>query len=156
MLVSMIASLVLCQVPAPNAPGRPAVAAAPGRQAELQRLNEQRRTRRAQATASRNRAFGLSRRPAAQPAMADPVAMQATNAQIQALSQQNMALQGIADAAQRRAGAAEAQYRLNSQVAGAPQVFVPGQGMVPYPYGIAPAAATYPQIVLGPGVVTGR
>ena len=63
---------------------------------------------------------------------------------MQALAERNAALRNMAGAAQQQAEAAQAQFRLNSQIAGAPQVFVPGVGMVPYAYGTAPAASQYP------------
>src|SRR5262249_3018393 len=58
---------------------------------------------------------------------------------------QAQALRGLSDAARRQAAAAEAFYRLESQRSGAPQVFVPGEGVVPYPHGGAPPSWDLPR-----------
>lgn len=144
---TMLVTICLAQVPAP-APttATPATSSAMSarRQAELKKLSEARKARRVQAGQARAKALGL-RRPAGaqQPGQPDPATQQALMQQNQALMQQNQALQGMAAAAQQQAAVAADQFRLNSQVAGAPQIFVPGQGMVPYQYGIAPPAYLY-------------
>jgi hypothetical protein len=147
MIGSMLVLLCLSQGPAqPARTGTALPSLSAQRQAELKKLNEARKARRAQAGAARAKALGL-RRPrsgAGQPGAADLAAQQALLQQNQVLAQQNQALQGIADAAQQQAAVAADQFRLNSQMAGVPQIFVPGQGMVPYPYGIAAPAYQYP------------
>lgn len=107
-----------------------ALSPAEQRQSELRRLVEMRRQRHANGIARKQQALGQMQ------AEASARAAQAASIQVQANQQQS--LRNIAIAEQRRAATAEAQYRLNSQVAGAPQVFVPGEGMVPYTNGIAP------------------
>ena len=52
------------------------------------------------------------------------------------LAQQTQAMQQMAEAAQMNAAANNARSRLDSQALGQSQIFVPGQGMVPYPYSI--------------------
>jgi hypothetical protein len=59
-------------------------------------------------------------------------------------SQRTQALQGLAEAARVQAQAARARSVLESQALGQPQVFVPGQGFVPYPYSVAPPLRPYP------------
>lgn len=146
MLTSLLTALFLAQAPAarpapaaaPRPATRPSPTAADNQRAERQRIIDQRKARAARGTANRNRAYSQMRAATATP---PPAAFDPRN---QALMQQNQALQGIANASQLQAEAAAAQYRLNSQRAGVPQVFVPGQGMVPYQYGIATPAPAYP------------
>jgi hypothetical protein len=59
-------------------------------------------------------------------------------------SQRTQALQGLAEAARVQAQSDRARYVLESQALGQSQVFVPGQGFVPYAYSIAPPLRPYP------------
>jgi hypothetical protein len=52
-------------------------------------------------------------------------------------------MQQMANAASLEASANAARARLESQALGQPQIFVPGQGMMPYPYSIVPPLNPY-------------
>lgn len=135
MLGTMFLALMLSQIPAGEekaveTPQAPALTPQQQRQAELRKLIEQRRQRHARGMAARQNALGRMQ--------AANEGAQAQAAQVQAQAAQAQALQQIADAERRRTAIAESQYRLNSQVSGAPQIFIPGEGMVPYANGIAP------------------
>lgn len=142
MWTTLLLTLGLAQLPATDTPDdhpalsippatiAPALTSGEQRQADLRRLVEMRRQRHAGGMARKNQALGRMRAQAA--------AREAQAAASRAQVAERQAIQNIAAAEQRRAAVAEAQYRLNSQVAGAPQVFVPGEGMVPYAYGVAP------------------
>lgn len=138
-LTTLLLTITLAQVPQVDA-GVPApslgttseriLTPAEQRQAELKRLVEKRRQRHASGMARKQQALGQLRTEVAN--------REAQAAALQAQAGQQQALQNLAAAEQRRAAIAEAQYRLNSQVAGAPQILVPGEGMVPYANGVAP------------------
>ena len=74
------------------------------------------------------------------------------------LAQQTQAMQQMAEAAQMNAAANNARARLDSQALGQSQIFVPGQGMVPYPYSIIQPAVPFvppqgvPVTPVNPGV----
>jgi hypothetical protein len=64
--------------------------------------------------------------------------IQADQARLALEAQRTAALSQISAAAAQDAATNQQRVRLQSQALGQPQVFVPGQGFVPYPYGIAP------------------
>jgi hypothetical protein len=57
---------------------------------------------------------------------------------LQLEGQRVQALRELSDAAQRDAQTNRARYQLQTQALGQPQLFVPGEGFVPYPYAIIP------------------
>jgi len=63
-------------------------------------------------------------------------AQQREQMRLRILAQQTQAMQQMAEAAQLNAAANNARARLDSQALGQSQIFVPGQGMIPYPYSI--------------------
>jgi hypothetical protein len=63
-------------------------------------------------------------------------AQQREQMRLQILAQQTAAMQQMAAAAQMEAANNNARLRLESQALGQSQIFVPGVGMVPYPYSI--------------------
>jgi hypothetical protein len=63
-------------------------------------------------------------------------AQQREQMRLRILAQQTQAMQQMAEAAQMNAAANNARARLESQALGQSQIFVPGQGFIPYPYSI--------------------
>lgn len=133
MLCTLMTAVLLAQAPA----DRPAGAPSERRAAELRKTVEQRRRR----DAERRHAYLVrlrdqDRRRSEARAQADrEAALIAVRKEREARVR---ALQAYTGAVALQADLSVAQYRLNSQVAGAPQVFVPGVGMMPYAYGVAP------------------
>lgn len=135
---------------APSAP-RPAPTAAGSaserRQAELRATLEKRKARRAQGAATRAGVLaGVQQRATA--AVEASQAAQAQTLATQAQLSQSQAMQSIAQAEQLRAMIDRSRYILQTQQAGIPQVYVPGQGMVPYANSVAapvsPILVPYP------------
>lgn len=87
-------------------------------------------------------------------------AQQREQMRLRMLAQQTQAIQQMAEAAQMNAAANNARARLESQALGQSQIFVPGQGMIPYPYSIAqPIVPFVPTTILpvtptNPGAAT--
>jgi hypothetical protein len=138
MLNALILAAVLSQAP----PASPAVAPPAGvPQADAfnagirQTVEQRKRTR---AARQRARAAQNARQQQLAPALAaQQQALQLQAAQLRLQAEQNRALQSMANAEQQRAAIDRDRLRIYSQQAGVPQTFVPGQGMVPYQYGIA-------------------
>lgn len=112
------------------------------RQARLKGMIEKRKARRSKGSASRTQVLEGIRH---NQQMAAAAAAQNAAQTQQAYSnlQQSSAMAGISAAMQRQADIDRSRYVLDSQRAGVPQVFVPGQGMMPYQYGIATPAPSY-------------
>lgn len=107
--------------------------AAPDRQAQLKALNERRRVRHARALAARDQA--VRQFDAAVANNSANAAAELANLRIR--QQEAAALEGMAQSSLLNAQVNRSRYILQTQQAGVPQVFVPGQGLVPYAYGIA-------------------
>jgi hypothetical protein len=141
MLVTVLMAAILEQAPVPAAGGgdrSPALQPAESRyRAELRKTAELRKARQAAGARARAARREVERRErAVQARVRDEAAARAADESLKGA--QTQALLGLSDAARRQAAAAEAFYRLESQRWGAPQLLVPGQGFVPYPYGVAP------------------
>jgi hypothetical protein len=148
MFVTVLMAAILAQVPVPAVGGGdrpPALQPAGSRyQAELRTTAELRKARQAAGARARAARREVERGEwEAQARARDAAAAHSADAALKAAQAQ--ALRGLSDAARRLAAAAEAFYRLDSQRAGAPQLFVPGEGFVPYPYGVAPPAWYLPR-----------
>jgi hypothetical protein len=70
-------------------------------------------------------------------------AQQREQMRLQMLARQTQAMQQMAEAAQMNSAANNARARLESQALGQSQIFVPGQGMIPYPYSIIQPIVPY-------------
>jgi hypothetical protein len=70
-------------------------------------------------------------------------AQQREQMRLRILAQQTQAMQQMAEAAQMNAAANNARARLESQALGQSQIFVPGQGFIPYPYSIIQPIVPY-------------
>jgi hypothetical protein len=70
-------------------------------------------------------------------------AQQREQMRLRMLAQQTQAMEQMAEAAQMNAAANNARARLESQAFGQSQIFVPGQGMIPYPYSIIQPIVPY-------------
>jgi hypothetical protein len=144
-MASMLGTLVLAAVLSQAPPANPTIAPAAGPQpagafsSGIRQTVEQRRKTRAarqRARVAQNaRQQQLAPALAAQQAQQQELQLRAARLQLQA--EQNRALQSMASAEQQRVTIERDRLRIYSQQAGVPQVFVPGQGMVPYPYGMA-------------------
>jgi hypothetical protein len=112
------------------------------RQEELQRTLAKRKSVRQQQLEARQQrraeAAIRAREQAEREAREAPLreARENERARLQLEGQRVQALRELSDAAQRDAQVNRARYQLQSQALGQPQVLVPGEGFVPYPYAI--------------------
>ena len=139
MFALLTPTVAVAQAPASPtpAPSPPPQAASARRQDELRRTIEKRKAvREKQAVQRQQRTAGDAARARAE--AKDAAAQQAGQTLLMIEAQRAQAEQRRAAAAEQDARVNGARLRLESQVFGQPQLFVPGQGFVPYQYGVAP------------------